>query len=785
MSELFSLLANGPYVFYKSLQNSSLLKPVYPLANARIQGLTAMLNGTEDSTFDSIQYSQFQQFIKTYIAKMKSIAQTLRNNEIIYINTLISKGRGNGLLSSENINKLQSLNSKTGLKESDYKELINALNIVQYDGNINKLKQNIAEQEYNINALQTNLEELKKHDINAYNNLKDQYINNYKQYIKNYSTTIKNTLKDNYAKKRRTKIQSMASTINRVLQNLSTETEIQPIIAQLWEEHPLETSITINSKDSPAFDGIIEIVVNKVLNAKEATAQTITNSIIDDINSRKIVLPQLSNIQAPKVMTKFDNSATIEEALKQSNMAVIELLRISKNAKELLESFFPDNPKKVKTILSNLQLLEKALNNVPKEDIKKTITYFKLHSSDKQTFSSALANDLKNTTHYKNIVQALKSKSMKQLKADQNYNIIVADRLYEDLRANFSVKIDKSGLAELVAEKLPEIAEITFSTIPGNSVNLKDDVWCAFRINSLDLDQVISHDDELTSLLNDIDSIIEEHFSTFITDYSKDTSNGKKRGETKVESANTIYIEKMQKVIDKYKQIQKDQPELFNKLQEYAKESTSFLESISVKEYDLYDNDIGFHAGTLGPTPQHILNNIQKMYEKGGITPIQTELLQLALLNCSDAAVGGSPLRKSLEMYLLGGAALIVFDEGMGNAQQYLTKMEPEIQKILPKNLNLYFLNSTYIPASYIIESIAQNLEAFYEHELNENIEALSNRNRVIISNVPEMYVYSSNNIITDFELTSQAVLNATNIQFVFMSGMLSIFQNLATAFKT
>jgi len=98
------------------------------------------------------------------------------------------------------------------------------------------------------------------------------------------------------------------------------------------------------------------------------------------------------------------------------------------------------------------------------------------------------------------------------------------------------------------------------------------------------------------------------------------------------------------------------------------KENSHFLESISVKEYDLYDNEIGFHAGTLGPSNTHILNNIYNMYLSGGLTPLDVDILDFALLNCSDAAAGGIKLRKSLEMYLLGGAALMVFDEGMGNA---------------------------------------------------------------------------------------------------------------------
>ena len=108
------------------------------------------------------------------------------------------------------------------------------------------------------------------------------------------------------------------------------------------------------------------------------------------------------------------------------------------------------------------------------------------------------------------------------------------------------------------------------------------------------------------------------------------------------------------------------------------------------------------------------------MYESGGITTMDVDTLELALLNCAPEAIGGPILKKSLESYLLGGAALMVFDEGYGEAIPYLENMESEIKKLMPKNLNLYFLNQAYVPASYIIETIHANLSNFYHKEMND-----------------------------------------------------------------
>jgi hypothetical protein len=155
-----------------------------------------------------------------------------------------------------------------------------------------------------------------------------------------------------------------------------------------------------------------------------------------------------------------------------------------------------------------------------------------------------------------------------------------------------------------------------------------------------------------------------------------------------------------------------------------------------VKEYTLYNNNLGYHGGSLGSggAPEGVVKNITRMYELGGITPMDTDALLFAILNCSPSAIG-SGLKEYLESYLLGGAALIMFDEGFTASKDYLDKMKEEIGiNSLPTNLNLYFLNGVYVPASYIIYNIYTNLNAFYGH-LNNDVDSIKQRNRVVITN--------------------------------------------------
>ena len=783
MNELERMLSKGNYVYYKTLQNSKLLSNIYSIGAQRVSSISSTLNNLQDNT-DSQQFNNFQFFMRAYVSKIKNIAMSLRNNEIMYIKNMASKSEG--LLSNDNLSRLQQLTSKTGLNESDYQELLIALNKVQYKGQIDKLNNILNEQIYNIEALQNNLNTLRLVNPENYDKLKSDYLNKYGKYVQEYIAVVRSAIKEQFKFKKTTKVQKMATTINQVLSKLAADPSIEPIIQELWKNNLDKTSITVTQKDGAAFTGIIDIVVDRVLSAQKGEGATkISKAIIDDIHHRKLVIPSIDQQQAFKVMTKNDDTKkSLEEILHSSNKLVLEILHNSTNTKEILTSFFPDEPEQVKQILQDLSSLEQQLSSVPISKINNIIKKFKLHPDDATTFEEQIRERLKNTTHYKNISEALdKGLKLNTSKTIKDYNIVLSQRLKSEMQNSFSIKIDKSGLAELISEHTPEITEKIISGVPGNAINLKDDVWCAFRLENIPniVEQSIDEDEELNTLLQQVDTIIKNNFSTYIEDYSKATLT-KKRGQTDVERANELYIQKMDPIIKLYEKIQKEQPKLFSKLQDYMKENSHFLESISVKEYDLYDNEIGFHAGTLGPSNTHILNNIYNMYLSGGLTPLDVDILDFALLNCSDAAAGGIKLRKSLEMYLLGGAALMVFDEGMGNAQYYLKNMESEIHDILPRNLNLYFLNETYIPASYILESIAQNLEQFYTHELNEQMNLMEQRNKVVISNVPQVYIHS-NNVITDFEQTASTVRQATTIQFVFMSGMLSIFKNLREAF--
>ena len=301
------------------------------------------------------------------------------------------------------------------------------------------------------------------------------------------------------------------------------------------------------------------------------------------------------------------------------------------------------------------------------------------------------------------------------------------------------------------------------------------------------MDLLPEDEEEINSIIDQMDGIIDKHFKTYIEDYSKEG-----KGATDVQKARLLYIEKMQKVVDEFTELITNNKEMQELLEKGFDFGQNFMESISVKDYTLYNDEIGFHAGTLGSTQLnpfgegHIkaLQNIQQMYAMGGITTMDLETMEFALLNCAPAAIGGPGLKASLEAYLLGGAALMIFDEGMEDATSYLKNMSTQVEAMLPKNLNLFFLNQAYVPASYLIEGIYNNLSSFYNVEIGAEADELISRNRVIITNNAQPPSSLKGDLKTLLERTTAEAKANIDIQFIFMAGMLDIFTGLSNSFN-
>lgn len=778
MSDLATLIGQGHYTFYKSaaeVDTYILGKQINTIASKRLSPIQASLGISSEKSENAQQFQEFTTYMKDYVNNIRNAASRLRANEYTYINNIISQNKK--IMPKTIQNKLAKLNTPDGISATDYNSIIVALNYIQYKDKINNFNKIINQQITNITNLQDNLDKLKKtgpEGERAYQDLADLYIHRYDLYIKQYVKIMEDFFKKEYKNKRRTLLQTWAKKINDTLKILQQDESIRPKIEELWQKYPEEKSITISGNDDSKFFLIlVDTIVDRVINSTDSPV-TIALSIIDELKHNKIQKPSLSG---GSVTTKKTETRSFEtEILNPSATLLSQMLIETNETKEILETLFPDQPKEVKNLILQLDQLKDSLKDrtLSPENYRKRIRSFRTNNNEK-TFEEELREKLSSAVE-----------NLKITNKEQNNNYYLA-KLKDFIIQNISLRLDKSGLAELIASKQAEtdIVKVISNKVPGNSVKLKDDVFCIVEVGDLaNLDTAIFGDNEntLEGFFSTMESTLKDTFSNFVSDYAKKTKT-KKFNETDVESAHNLYIKKMEKIIELYTTIKKNNPQLYQQITEYMKSSSIFLESISVKEYDLYNDEIGFHAGTLGANVNKILTNIYNMYTAGGLSPLDVKTLEFAVLNCSDAAIGGAKLRKSLEMYLLGGAALMVFDEGQGNALAFLNKQEQDILNILPKNLNLYFLNGAYIPSSYILETIADNLEQFYQQEIDEQISNIKLTNQVVITNVPQIEVIMPD-LVMEYQETAKQVLEQTDIQFIFMAGMLDIFKNLKKAFK-
>ena len=214
----------------------------------------------------------------------------------------------------------------------------------------------------------------------------------------------------------------------------------------------------------------------------------------------------------------------------------------------------------------------------------------------------------------------------------------------------------------------------------------------------------------------------------------------------------------------------------------------TFKISTTIKEYDKYDNDLGFFGGSLGGSLEHQINNLLDMMSYGGITLPDYQWLMLAIYNCSKGTVGGEVLKNILEDFFSSFAVMLLFDDAGQQAEYIKTQAYNNIQTASNKALHLYILNGFYFPASFILE-LTYNSLAKGQEILNSTIHlsSLSNGSRLhIINNVSEDNMVTSKDGVVggphDWGHTVSANVSSIQLQLTFLAGFLDILEKIEQA---
>lgn len=781
----YEWLKGKRYIFFSGMRgyiDNYNLEIVLQIGKERLPNLEGQI---PTNFMKNINNQDFNNRIQTYIQFLDNTYTALFNAEKSFLQQNLQILKSIPGINSELITTIESLTSN-GITETQYRDMITAFNLIEYQKNNDDLRKNLDQAITRITALKTgynNLEEQQKIE-NAKKKNPDN--SNWKQraeqeYItKVYSETTRRRIQrasglnqSDFEAILESETKDLSNKISIVLEELQKNEKLQKFLLKVYKENPREKIIDIQGIPLP--NKIITKIISLVYENRKTTEKNIMQKVNEEID--RIVNNQdlLENQDTSDLAFLTSVSMTYEEAVFDSfKQFKTYILKNLDGAKDFFSKIL--DPKSA--------LLEK-FNEISllTENLEESQSFFeKLQSEAQKGISQKARASTKDKKKNKERIK-------EYLKTHKTYNI--SNKATREFLGNFAqnitVTMNKSDVAEkLTAEQTAELGEVLLKK-PGKKIQLKDDIFYIIHY-PLDAEalatELISSNGNKEAItkriqfLNDaVDKIIDRYLGTFLETYNKAGS-----GATRVDIAKETYAKQLNKCITYIERLLKvlkasktEQDFIWEKL------SKTTMGSNSVKDYTWYNDNIGYHGGSLGSSgaPEGVIDNVQQMYSLGGISPLDKDYLLFAILNCADTAIGAK-LKPSLENYLLGGAAMIMFDESVALGEKTLENVLHSVQQATDVNhLMLYFLDLTYIPASYIIYNIKQTVENFYQTELSSLIEnQIQQRNHVHIINNATMPKWKG-----DFQqqltTVSNDAMDKIVIKFAFMAGMLDIMQSI------
>lgn len=754
---------SGRYIFFNSLSQTpeAWLYPALPDAMSRLNALNENIGISTAYSKDS---NQFIERIQKYLDFIQSMAANLKSNELAFLD------QQKQLLLQEKDERSQELVKALETLKNQQTDYLTIMSIM------NNLMQN--QEQYNY-SIQNQIERMTQAKETWENfNSKEWLVKMYEQEYKKYSGIFASNIKKQHNTKI-TKIvdgqevekvvstyktsfsEQLAKRANEILANLSTnETFINQLVAALSAQ-----DLKVSDND------IKEIIINII------SDQVINSSINDD--AMTILDRILSAMRNPISAQELINSVSDAEfsRIVVADFTPFEQLVLTSG----------------KGIAAHIrQLDDRSIANIIKQYPETTDLIKNLRDMNDKQFSNAQGLKNKLTTMVKNSVKARAKKEL-QIKIEKDpmpkaefkeklgriKNFITPTQFKTTLRdALKGVHFSHDIIGEILASNdvRNQLRNIIVNNLPGISISFKADIrYSTGYVGSKDIEP---SDEDFSSIKNAINEVLRKHYSSFLEKY-KEASGGA----TDVAIAEQVYKEWLSEMKAQFDSIIDQDEKLSQRFQDrtllYKQFYETFSNSVSVKDYSLYNNSLGFHGGSLGShtAPEKVIDNITKMYELGGISSADAEELLFAVLNCGSTMIG-SDIKTSLETYLLGGAALIMFDDSFAASDTFLQGLLDEFRG--QRIVNLYRINTFYVPASYILEEIYNNLVKIYQ-DLNSQINTLNQHNRVTIINNVE---YSEEIAKGDTpqaraEAMSSYTQSNIDIQFSFMGGLLDVLENL------
>lgn len=760
-----STSVSGRYVFFKSLSEEPEAWLYSALGDAQSRLARVGSNIGIDNAYDK-ETNEFSERIQKYLDFIASMANNLRANELAFLE------QQKKLLEQEKDKKNQELISALETLNSEKVDYLTIMSVM------NHLMQN---QEQYASSIQNQKERMQqaKETWESFDD-KEWLIKMYEEEYKKYSGIFASNIK-----KQHTKI------ITKIVNGKEVK-EVIDAYGSSFSEQLAERANEILRKLSTNEEFIEQLISALSAQNLKLSDDQIKEIIINIISDQVINSPVNDNMQTilDRILSSMKNPITAQDLIESVNDA--EFSRI------VVADFTPFE----ELILTSKKSISAHIAKLDERSIKEIISRYpetsdlikKLRSIDESDFSNQQWNGLKKqlTTTLKTAVKREAFKyiheeitkdpmPVAEFKAKLGHikNFITPTQFKTSLRdALKQVHFSHDIMGEILASNdvRNQIRNVIVNNLPGISISFKADI--RYSTGYIGSDDIQPSDENYNQIKNAINEVLLDHYSSFLEKY-KEASGGA----TNIATAQQVYKDWLlemkthfDNIIDQDEQLNQ---RFQNRSQLYKEFYKTFSNSVSVKDYSLYNNSLGFHGGSLGShtAPEKVIDNITEMYELGGISKIDAEELLFAVINCGDNMIR-SDLRPSLETYLLGGAALIMFDDSFAASDKFLNELLDEFKG--QRIVNLYRLNTFYVPASFILNEIYTNLTKIYT-ELNSQFNTLDQHNRVTIINNTEYSkdIAKGKTPEQRAEAISKYVLSNIDIRFSFMGGLLDTLKNL------
>ena len=772
--------AGKRYVFFQSLQNYD--SWWYPRLWAQGQNY---LNSAKNQLKPDINSDDLNGLkkIEDYINYIKELADNEEKNEINFINTF--KNILNKLENCDLKNKMfEFIDSLSNGNVSNYHKYLSIINEIMINNqDFIRKRQAIARESMGfVDEIYQGAEETLQEQIK--NALAEENYGEYQKLIR--STYPKN--QDNMIHHFSGTISSkFADKFNSIIRQIADDSNLLNILIQAWIKAP-QTGINLNNVKMYIAATIAEYLKKfSFEDLKNIDVKTIIKNLKTNLETNPQFLTNLINTISDEYATNLwnllESKKVVEKTLEEIALTTRrglgnQFLRLDQTSQSSVIQMYSkygfdqstfDKIIKIQDSKKQSALITEKLGKAIRARAKKEwgiIVQDKYSKEQRKVIEEAL----KDKTSFQAFQQTLQRRVNPQ-----------------NLKNQLQIKMKGPASAEaMAADIVKNLSPKDISIlIGGGQIKQKSDVSWTYTGN-LDFSEII----EDSSLAENIKQITSHFHENFIK------RNFAAMGDQVITE---VKISNFKAEMDSIRTKTKEQLKQFysgdqldQKISQVLTELNNLIAGgIQVKEYT-HGGNLGFMGESLGANGEKILKNIDQMYAIGGISKIDYELLYFVLANCGEDAIA-SELKQDLAHYLLGGAMMILFDEGFTASQNFLNNMKQEFG-FAPSIVHLFNLQGGhFVPASFVYNSIYNNLLSAYSDIASnidiKNINTGNVTNEIhIINNItekdkPDWKIMPKAQDRWDTVASKATDSKNIDIKITFLAGILDMFEAIPKAF--